>query len=192
MGPTKSQFMGCFIEKSFRPYEPLVSSLPLTPQLACHAETVAAPLGQPCVSLNVPKPGHIQNLRAGAAVGLSCLALRLVGAGVPRPLSLSACLPEAGPVPLPLHSGRRALPPLCCAGLHSWPLQPRAPLPPASFPFPCPAPPTSMVTCRSSATSSLTQPSSLPSPVACRRPQAVAWTLGMSTGTAEWTDAKEG
>ena len=76
-----------------------VCNLPLTPhlcrpspQLACHAETVAAPLGQMgqlCVSLNVPNPGHIQNLRAGAAVGLSCLALRLVGAGVPRPLSLS-------------------------------------------------------------------------------------------------------
>ncbi|OLQ01775.1 hypothetical protein AK812_SmicGene15482 [Symbiodinium microadriaticum] len=47
-----------------------------SPHLACHAETVAAPLGQLCVPLNVPKHGYTQNLRAGAAVGLSCLALR--------------------------------------------------------------------------------------------------------------------
>ena len=56
-----------------------VCSLPLTPhwcrpslQLACHAETVATPLGQRCVSLNVPKLGHTQSLLPGAAVGSSC------------------------------------------------------------------------------------------------------------------------
>ena len=88
-------------------------------QLACCAETVAAPQGQLCVSLNVPKLGHTQHLFLGAAVGSSCLALRLEGAGVPKPLSLSDSLPEARPVPLLLHSGRRVLLRLCCAGLRS-------------------------------------------------------------------------
>ena len=47
---------------------------------------------------NVRQPGHTQILRAGAVVGLSCWALRLVGAGVPikRCVGTNNRLPSIG------------------------------------------------------------------------------------------------
>ena len=79
---------------------------------------MAAPLGPLCVARNVPKPGH-RSLRAGAAVGLSCSAFRLVGTGVPRPLSSDS---------FPHLAQRGVHCPICVALVwRSWRLQPRGP-----------------------------------------------------------------
>ena len=64
--------------------------------------TEAAHQGQPCVSLNVPRPGHTRNLPPVAAAGLSCWALMLVGAGALKPLGLSDSFP-LGDWNLPWH-----------------------------------------------------------------------------------------
>ena len=136
---------------------------------ACHVVKEAARPGQLCVLQNVPKPELTQSWRPAADAGSSSSALRLAGAGAARPPCLSGCLLDAGPEPLRLRHGQRALPRLRCAGRHSSPLQPHVPLQSASFPFPSPAQQTLMENRLSSATSLLTRPSSPPLPVACRR-----------------------
>ena len=83
----------CLFELFFPACDIQLPDPPLTVCAVCFLAVVTDfRLVQLCESPNVPKPGHSRNLFLVAAASLSCLALRLLGAGTLRPLNLSDSL----------------------------------------------------------------------------------------------------